>query len=49
MEPEILIERQEANLGSKPAHDSAANRKKDKHSVNAENQTSTSRDPDGEC
>lgn len=48
MKPQILVEREESKLGSKPAHQCAANRKKNKHSVNAKHQTGTSRNPDGE-
>jgi len=37
MHPQILVEWEEANLGSNPTHDSSAYREKDKHAVDAEN------------
>lgn len=45
MHPEILIEREEANLGSQPAHNSATDGEEDEHAVDAENKTGTSGDP----
>lgn len=43
--PQILIKGQEAYLGSDPAHNGSADGEQDEHAVDAENQTSTSRDP----
>jgi hypothetical protein len=36
MHPEILVERDEANLGSDPAHNGSAYREENKHAVHAE-------------
>ena len=47
MEPDVLIERKEAKLGSNPSHDRSAHGKEDKHAIDGENQTGTSRYPDG--
>lgn len=46
--PQVLIKREEANLGSDPAHNGSADGKQDQHAVDAENQTGTSRNPHGE-
>lgn len=48
MHPQVLIKRDEANLGSQPTHYRAADRQENEHSIDAEYQTSTSRNPDGE-
>lgn len=48
MHPQILVKREETNLGSDPAHNGSADGKQDQHAVDAENQTGTSRNPHGE-
>lgn len=47
VKPEVLVERQEANLGSDPSHDGSADGEQDEHAIDTEDQTSTSRNPDG--
>jgi hypothetical protein len=46
MHPQVLVEREESNLGSNPSHNSSADREKDQHAVNAQNETGATGDPD---
>lgn len=46
MHPQVLVEREESNLGSNPSHDSSADREKDQHAVDAQNETGATGDPD---
>lgn len=45
MHPQILIKGEEADLGSDPSHNGSADGEQDEHAVDAEHQTSTSRNP----
>lgn len=45
VQPDVFIERQESNLGADPSHNRAANREEDEHTVDAQDETSTARNP----
>ena len=45
--PEILVERDELDLGTNPSHDCPADRQEDEHAIAAEDETGASRQPDG--
>ncbi len=46
MHPEILVERDELDLGTNPSHDCPADRQEDEHAIAAKDETGTSRQPD---
>lgn len=48
VEPNVLVQREPSDLRSNPSDDGAADGKQDEHTINAEDQACTSRNPDGE-
>jgi hypothetical protein len=48
MHPQVFIEWQESQLRSNDAHDGTTDGKKDEHTVYTQDETSTTRDPNGE-
>jgi hypothetical protein len=48
MKPEVLIQRQEPQLGPKPSHECPAYWEQDEQPVETQYQTRTTRNPDGE-
>lgn len=46
MQPKVLVERQEAELGTDPSHNRSADGEQDEHAVDAQDETGTSGDPD---